>query len=267
MNGRKRERELLRVVAAPLVVEHLQLRAVREAEHRHPGLAGCHPAPVHVAQHDGVHEGVVGDREAEDVAGARLDLVDPVRDGVRQPQPVGVHLGLAHRVPAVAAGRRHRLADRDVVLEGEDVHVLLLEALAARGVHRVRAHPRQRVVGVVVRLVQDAGAGRELASALPVVGAQLEDQSVGHLPRLGVIRVRRSVTRRVGAPATAVRGDQGVHHRGGVGLGRGGGVLRQQVVPHHQPRPEQLGLALGAGEEPDVQVGAAVADAGRRGSG
>jgi len=64
-----------------------------------------------------------------------------------------------------------------------------------------------------------------------------------------------------GPPPSAVGRNQRVRHGGGVRPGEGGRVLGQQVVPDHQPRTEELGLALGTGEEPDVQVSATVADA------
>ncbi len=44
-------------------------------------------------------------------------------------------------------------------------------------------------------------------------------------------------------------------------------ILRQQVVPDDQPRPVQLSLSFRPGENPDMQMSAAIPDAVHVGSG
>jgi hypothetical protein len=47
----------------------------------------------------------------------------------------------------------------------------------------------------MVRLVQNAGAGRELAITLPIVGAKLEDQLISHGHSLGDGSLRHGLPR------------------------------------------------------------------------
>ena len=70
----------------------------------------------------------------------------------------------------------------------EDPDVLIPVTLAPGRVHGIAPNARQRVVRMVMSLVQDARARSELAITLPVVGAKLKDQPVGHRLSLRVTR-------------------------------------------------------------------------------
>src|SRR3954451_563460 len=61
-------------------------------------------------------------------------------------------------------------------------------------------------------------------------------------------------------PPASVGGEGRVGGGFRIRIGEVSGVLRQQVVPHDEPRPVQLRLSFRAGEEPHVQMRAAVSD-------
>ena len=120
-----------------------------------------------------------------------------------------------------------------------------------------------------LRIVAEGVETDEVLRTVRELGCDAVQGFFTHRPAAaeGTLACRRDAVEwtRDGQPAerarlTAVRLHERVHHRDGVGPRLGGRVLRQQVVPDGQPGPEQLGLALGTGEEPDVQVRASVAD-------
>ena len=172
-------RELRGVVAALLVDVHLELGAVGEVQQRHARASRLRPRPDHVAHDHGVHERVVGDRQAELLAGGGLDLVDPLGDeGVRRARYASTSSGPSRATGSSRPGRSTRRSGCRA-RAGTPAR-RRSPALHPRREHRVAAHAGQIVVGGVVGLVEDPRARGELPVALPVVGAELEDQPVAH---------------------------------------------------------------------------------------
>mmetsp|Transcript_50045 Transcript_50045/g.143887 ORF Transcript_50045/g.143887 Transcript_50045/m.143887 type:complete len:270 (+) Transcript_50045:542-1351(+) len=174
---------VLRILVLLLDV-HLEGRAVHKIEMPQLLVAIGLAALQDLRTGHRIREGVVGDEVVELFTLPLLDLIHESADLFLQALAVSSELLVVHAVPAVRGVGAHGLANRDVVVQFEDLEgrvVVWLRHwvfLHLAGVDGVTLHAGHGVEGLVEGGVEDAASGRKLALPLPVVRADVEHHHI-----------------------------------------------------------------------------------------